>query len=116
MVRSEADHDVDIRVRGRADLKLSGRITKVLEAGQRNLPSPALGMGAGGKLLTAQDDKRGMKAAESFFEICVRPDRTSDVPLLKGQRVVVRFTMPAKPLAWQWWRSLRQLLQKRFKI
>ncbi len=35
--------------------------------------------------------------------------------LLPGQRVVVRFSMGSRPLAQQWWLSVRQLVQRRFQ-
>jgi hypothetical protein len=36
--------------------------------------------------------------------------------LLPGQRVVVRFETGKRPLAHQWWLTIRQLVQRRFKI
>ncbi len=36
------------------------------------------------------------------------------VKLMTGQRVVVRLSLPAKPLGAQWWRALLQLVQRRF--
>ena len=58
---------------------------------------------------------------EYFFEIRVTPDNGGVLPksgrsLLPGQRVVVRIDMPKKPLMSQWFRSLRQLFQRRFRI
>jgi putative peptide zinc metalloprotease protein len=105
---------VDIRVRGRPDMELSGRVEKVLAAGQEQLPSAALGYPAGGSIQTAVDDPRGTRAAEQVFEIRIGPDPHSSVRLLPGQRVVVRFHAHAKPLAAQWWRELLQLIQRRF--
>jgi len=60
-----------------------------------------------------------MTAAEGFFEIHVTPqiddpdDPERAIMLFPGQRVVVRFDMPSKPLVAQWWRSLLQLLQRK---
>ncbi len=67
-------------------------------------------------MATSPDDQTGTKAAERFFEIHIAPDVDSDVPLVSGQRVIVRFEEPHKPLLVQWWRSLLQLLQRRFNI
>ena len=105
---------VDIRVQGRPDLELTGHIEKVLPAGQEQLPSAALGYAAGGSIQTAVDDPRGTRSAEQVFEIRIKPDMRSAVRLLPGQRVVVRFHALSKPLAWQWWRGLLQLVQRRF--
>jgi len=107
---------VEIRLRGRPDLQLTGQIEQVFPAGKKELFSPALSVSAGGEVQTVPTSERGMEAAEAYFEIRIAPDRTGDVPLLSGQRVVVRMDMPEKPLAFQWARSLRQLIQQRFRI
>ena len=62
---------------------------------------------------------KGLMAAEGFFEIHITPeiaepeDPKDRIMLLPGQRVVVRFDLPPKPLIAQWWRSLLQLIQKK---
>jgi putative peptide zinc metalloprotease protein len=111
---AEARKNVEIRVEGRPDLALKGAIVDILPAGQENLPSAALGYAAGGTVQTSPQDQHGTKTAEHFFEIRIRPSEDSGVRLLSGQRVVVRFDMPEKPLAMQWWRYLLQLIQRRF--
>ena len=110
---------LEIRIKGRASQVFSGEIIKILDSAQDVLPSPALGYAVGGPVVTRSDDRQGMTAAEGFFEIHITPktdnpdDSDSPIMLLPGQRVVVRFDMPSKPLVAQWWRSLLQLLQKK---
>ncbi|MCD4698983.1 MAG: hypothetical protein K8R91_00205 [Phycisphaerae bacterium] len=116
MLVSEAYDDVEIRLKGRPDMQVSGRKLQILPAGSKRLPSAALGYAVGGSMQTAPDDPHGTKSSERFFEIHVLPGETDDVKLLSGQRVVVRFEMPPKPLLVQWWRSLLQLIQRRFHI
>jgi putative peptide zinc metalloprotease protein len=116
MIVEQAFRDVQIRVRGRPDVEFTGEIEKVFPAGQEVLPSEALGYRVGGSMPTLPQDSRGLKAAEKFFEIRIRPSPERAVHLLTGQRVVTRIRMPSKPLAVQWWRSLRQLFQRRFHI
>ncbi len=82
---------------------------------QKILPSQALGYAVGGSMPTEVDDPKGITAAENFFEVRVMPDDDS-VRLFSGQRVIVRIEMPPKPLILQWYRSLRQLFQRRFHI
>ncbi len=113
---SKANKSVQIRVKGRPDMQLQGTIKKIPEAGMRRLPSAALGYAVGGSMATSPDDQSGTKAAEQFFEIHITPDENSAVSLITGQRVIVRFETPAKPLMAQWWRSLQQLFQRRFNI
>ena len=91
-------------------------IKKIPKAGMQRLPSAALGYAVGGSMATSPEDQSGTKAAERFFEIHIAPDADSNVRLVSGQRVVVRFQSPAKPLMVQWWRSLQQLFQRRFNI
>ncbi len=115
----EADWDnVEIRIKGRADLHLRGRIVNILSAGTKELRSQALGIQVGGTIRTEPDDSKGTKAAERLFEIVVAPegDAKKNIRLLDGQRVMVRFTMPSQPLLTQWWHSILQLVQRRFNI
>ena len=113
---------VEVRGHSRPDVELSGTIERVLPAGQSQLPSAALGYAAGGSMETDMRDPDGTRAAEPFFEVHVRPAAAGEdgeggpAQLHIGQRVIVRFTMPPRPLAAQGWRSLRQLLQQRFSI
>ncbi len=110
---------LEIRIQGRPVPAIGGNIRKILNSAQDVLPSPALGYAVGGPIVTRQDDRQGLMAAEGFFEIHVNPQHdakdANDEPvvLLPGQRVVIRFDMPSKPLVAQWWRSLLQLLQKK---
>jgi len=119
-LRNRKNHTIplEIRIKGQPVPAFGGEIRKILNSAQDVLPSPALGYAVGGPVVTRQDDRQGLMAAEGFFEIHVTPraDKTDSgekITLLPGQRVVVRFDMPAKPLAAQWWRSLLQLLQKK---
>jgi putative peptide zinc metalloprotease protein len=112
----QAHKEVELCVKGRPKLKLTGEIEKIFPAGQELLPSQALGYAVGGSIPTLSQDTRGTRAAEKFFEVRIRPNADSSVPLLTGQRVVVRIRMSPKALAAQWWRSARQLFQRRFHI
>jgi len=105
---------VEIRVKGQPDRHMVGRYLGIAAAAQTDLPSQGMAAIADGPLVTAPDKQGGMKAAEGFFLIRVEPDGTER--LLEKQRVIVRFDLPKKPLAAQWWRSLRQLFQRRFRV
>lgn len=114
---------VEMRVKGRPDVKMTGEIEQIYPAGQEELPSEALGYAVGGSMPTLVDDPHGIRTAEKFFEIRIKPvidstlnDPNDQIRLFTGQRIVVRIQMPDKPLAVQWWRSLRRLFQRRFHI
>jgi putative peptide zinc metalloprotease protein len=116
--------DLTIRIKGLPEPEMAGRITRVVEAGQDRLPTPALGYAAGGNIRTDPKDPKGMKTSERFFEVEIEPQPVGDrqspwfgrVPLIIGQRVVVRVEMPPRPLIRQWYRSILQLVQRRFQI
>ncbi|MDP6152576.1 MAG: hypothetical protein QF785_04300 [Phycisphaeraceae bacterium] len=112
-----AGSEVTVRVQGRPDIEFSGTIRKVSQAGQEQLPSAALGYLAGGEVLVSTDDPQGRKAAEPFFEVHIDPDQADlkQYELMSGQRVVVRFKMPRKPLIVQWVRDISRMVQQRFK-
>jgi putative peptide zinc metalloprotease protein len=118
-IGAEVGHgEVELRVLGRPEVSVTGRIVKVLEAGHQELPSAALGYSVGGTMAVKADDPQGMQAAEPIFEVHIEPaDGAMEQQMLRpGQRVVVRFTMPPRPLAVQWWRMLRQVMQERFAV
>jgi len=107
--------ELELRVKGAPAIHCTGALDKVLPAGQEQLPSAALGYIAGGTLATKMDDPT--QTTEPYFEVRIKPHVDEAATALQiGQRVVVRFTLPPKPLAVQWWRSLRQLLQQRFAV
>jgi putative peptide zinc metalloprotease protein len=116
--------DLTIRIKGLPEPEMTGRITRVIEAGQDRLTNPALGYAAGGTIRTDPKDPKGMKTSERFFEVEIEPQPVRDrdspwfgqVPLLIRQRVVVRVEMPPRPLIQQWYRSILQLVQRRFQI
>lgn len=112
--RNDRVRRVELRVKGRPDLAFTGRIDSILDAGTEQLPSEALGYAAGGSVETELEDTKGLKAAERFFEIRIRPDTSRG--LLSGQLVVIRAELTAKPLAVQWYQSVLRLLQRRFRI
>ena len=91
-------------------------IEQIFQSGHEQLPSEALGYAVGGSMSTVPQDPQGTKSAEMFFEIRIKPEEGSSARLLTGQRVVARIRMHRKPLAVQWWLSIRQLFQRRFHI
>ncbi len=112
----DAAERVEMRMNGRPDKQVGGRIKQFLPAGRDRLPSPALSFPAGGPIATKPDDPTGTQTAERVFEIQVIPDPSEDVHLLAGQRVVIRFETTPKPLLAQAKRALLQMLQRRFQI
>lgn len=112
---------VSLRVKGRPDLQAQGLVHRVLQSGQRELPSEALAQHGGGRLAVITDARArtGREAVEAFFEVRIALDTEQSATwpaLFAGQRVVARFDLAPTPLLAQGWRSVRQLLQERFHI
>ncbi len=117
LLLAEECGDVSIRVRNRPDIEIPGRlIERHPSAGTRRLSSPALGVQAGGTIRTSPRDEHGTLAQEPVFEFRIECQSSGPVTIMPGQRVVARFSLPPKPLVRQWYRSLTQLLQRRFHI
>lgn len=81
-----------------------------------NLPSAALGWAGGGEVAIDTTDSRGIKAAEPFYELKARISLDTKASLLHGRSGRMMFTLEKAPLLRQWWRNLRQLVQKRYQI
>ncbi len=108
-----------IRARGRPQVTWFGRILEIAPAGQQQLFSEALAHVAGGSVAvrpTKDSKQKGMESAERFFEIRIRPLGAAPQRLHMGQRVVARLQTGSRPLLAQWYRRMRQLIQRRFYI
>ncbi|TVQ60256.1 MAG: hypothetical protein EA379_08590 [Phycisphaerales bacterium] len=101
---------VQMRVPGRAEQLLHGTVIDIAPGGRDTLPAAALGIAGGGDTLLDPADQTGLRARQRFFEARIEPD--DDAALRLGERVVVRFEAPARPLGAQWLRLLRQTLQR----
>ena len=126
----EAHPHVEVRIMGRPDILLTGEMSRPAPAGKDEMFSAAMSLQVGGPLTPAADDQKGNKSTENYFEVQISdlklqdaPSRikekfqnTGDLPLLPGQRVVVRFELSPKPLAQQAWIKLRQVFQRRFNL
>ena len=112
----EKNPAVAIRIKGKPELTLSGRIEKIIPAGQEKLPSAALGYSAGGSTRIDLEDPSGRLAAEPFFEIIVVPLLPESSRVRPGQTMNLMFETSPKPLLVQGWRSLLQVFQRRFQV
>jgi putative peptide zinc metalloprotease protein len=116
MLRGLVGEEVEFRVKGQPKFLMRGTIKNISESGLEELPSEALGYAVGGPMPTSPNDPEGMKSAEMFYEVRIKPEAGSSIRLLTHQRVVARIRMHSKPLAVQWWLSIRQLFQRRFHL
>ncbi len=106
---------IELRVAGNLKKIYSAQILRQVPSAVDRLPSEVLGVAGGGSISINPMDSSGSKTFENMFQF----DLVLEEPLerlLVGSRVYVRFDLGKEPLAVQWYRSLRQLLLKRFNV
>jgi putative peptide zinc metalloprotease protein len=105
-----------VRLRGQTfdDIPVSSFTTIPME--QNQLPSRALGFLGGGEIAVSTADSSGRRTTEPFYEVRANIQDASKSLLLHGRSGKIRFSLGYKPLAWQGWRTLRQLIQKHYRV
>jgi putative peptide zinc metalloprotease protein len=106
----------EVRLSGQAELTLATCNMIQVPVEHTELPSVALGFGAGGDVAVDVKDSSGMIAAEPFYEVRLDLIPTPGVALYHGRSGRVRFKLPPEPLLQQGYRKLRQLLQERYQL
>jgi putative peptide zinc metalloprotease protein len=106
----------EVRLPGQAGSALTVKEQMIIPADRDQLPAPALGWRSGGTVPVRSDDAEGTRAAEPFFEVRARLAGRDDVAVLHGRSGWLRYALPPEPLFAQLYRSLRQLLQKRYGL
>eukprot|EP00752_Nemacystus_decipiens_P015226 g13559.t1 len=98
---------VRVRLRGEPGREVVGTITRFIESGQQRLPSPALGLGGGGEMVTDPDDPNAQQTARAYFEVHLDVDRdlAAAAGYRPGQAVAARFSLPSRPIASQAYRK-----------
>ncbi len=107
-------------------IRLISDVSKVLdadhflapEAGNRQLPSAALGFSGGGSFETDSKDESGRVSKRPQFNVRIwmkQPDAMSAL-VLPGERVKVRFKLPPRPLLSQWLDRLEREIQGRVHL
>jgi putative peptide zinc metalloprotease protein len=123
VVVNQADVDfvrqktMDVRVRFPEEIarKMPARILREVPAATDQLPSRTLSQEGGGEIAIDPRDMPGIKAFQKFFLFDILlppPERLYNV----GGRVYVRFDHGREPLAYRWYRSIRQLFLKKFNV
>jgi putative peptide zinc metalloprotease protein len=106
-----------------ADVRLAERLAdtapaivrRVVPAASDALPSQALGLEGGGSLAVDPSDREGRRAVQRFFQVDLELASQAVTPNVGG-RAHVRFDHGWEPLAFQWYRSLRQLFLSRLNV
>jgi putative peptide zinc metalloprotease protein len=106
----------EVRLSGQTDLTLATGSMIQVPVEQTELPSVALGYGAGGEVAVDVKDSSGVIAAEPFYEVRLDIVPDPQATLYHGRSGRVRFKLPPEPLLQQGYRKLRQLLQERYQL
>jgi putative peptide zinc metalloprotease protein len=106
----------EVRLPGQAGIVLNVLDQTIIPADRDQLPAPALGWRSGGTVPVRSDDAAGTRATEPFFEVRARLNASDEGLELHGRSGWLRYSLPAEPLFSQGYRSLRQLLQKRYGL
>jgi putative peptide zinc metalloprotease protein len=109
----QSTQTIEARYANRPAEMLAVKLLREVPESRQYLPSPALGSMGGGEFTLHPDDKDGTRSLEAVFEM--RLELGQSISRL-GERIIVRFEHQSLPLAWQWYRSLRQLFLKRFNL
>ncbi len=106
---------VELRFSVKPHVVYTAKVEREIPGAVDHLPSTALGVAGGGSIAVDPLDRSGSKTFERYFQF----DLAMGEPLEKfyiGSRVYVRFDHGYEPLAFQWYRSVRQLFLKRFNV
>jgi len=115
------NYDVEIRLVSNVANTFVGSGVTVVEAGQTELPHQAMGYAGGGTIKTNSQDQTGRIADTAQFvmhiaEFAPKSDGADQWVGLPGERVSLRFTLPSKPLLYQWVDRLHKLIQGRVRL
>ena len=106
---------VNVRFPEKMKVTLSSRLIREVPAATDQLPSRTLSQEGGGTIAIDPRDTPGTKAFQKLFLFDIElplPESLYHV----GGRVHVRFDHGYEPLAFRWYRSIRQLFLKRFNL
>lgn len=110
--------DTQLRLTGQADVNLTLPQIKVIPYQNNRLPSVALGWLGGGEIPVNTSDPTGEKATESFYILHAEVPSLENVQLtvLHGLSGILRIRLAPQPLLVQAYRSVKQLVQKRYSL
>jgi putative peptide zinc metalloprotease protein len=106
---------VKIRLPERITRTLPASLIREVPAGTDQLPAKVLSQAGGGEVAIDPRDQKGVKAFQRIFLFDIRMPHQGN-PFNVGGRVYVRFDHGLEPLAWRWYRAVRQLLLNRFNV
>ncbi len=113
---SQKIEGTDVKLKGQSNLTLKATNLNTIPMEQNQLPSQALGFSGGGEIEIVPGDTSGRRTVEPFYEVRAMVENESDVMQLHGRSGKMRFSLGYRPLLWQIWRKILQLVQKHYRI
>ncbi len=94
---------------------ITGKVSREVPGALEQLPSMILSTAGGGQIVLDPTTGSQMKTFDKMFQFDIEPEilRPS---ILIGARVYSKFHHGYEPLAFQWYRNIRQLFLKRFNV
>lgn len=109
---------VDMRLHSNVSTVISAGRVEVAPAGRLDLPSAALGFRGGGTIETEGKDESGRVAKRPQFNVRIHASVPEQLvaSCSPGERVLVRFKLPPRPLLSQWLDRLEKEIQARVHL
>jgi putative peptide zinc metalloprotease protein len=106
---------VDVRLAEQLAQTTTAILRRAVPSATDQLPSQALATEGGGTLALDPTDREGRRTVQRYFQVDVELPPQRRMPNVGG-RAYVRFDHGWEPLAFQWYRSLRQLFLSRLNV
>jgi len=111
----KSNNGIEVRLSEQIHRTVGAVIKREVPGAVEQLPSTVLGVAGGGEIAIDPRDAQGLKTLETLFQYDLELDQMLD-RVTMGGRAYVRFDHGSQPLAFQWYRSLRQMFLRRFNV
>jgi putative peptide zinc metalloprotease protein len=106
--------DVSLLFSDNINKTVEGSILREIPGALEQIPSMTLATTGGGEI-PIDPSTESLKTFHKMFQFDVAPNQMLATPLI-GERVYTKFYHGHEPLAYQWYRNIRQLFLKRFNV
>ena len=113
---AEGIRKTEVKLVGQAGTRIPVADYAVIPMEQTRLPSVALGWSGGGEIAIDLRDGQGTQTAEPYYQVRANLSPVAEGAVLHGRSGRMRFFLPPRPLVWQGWRKLMQLVQDRYQV
>lgn len=106
---------VEVRLSTNLDQVIEAHVRREVPAASKDLPSAGLAGLGGGAIAVDPREKDRLKTFQRIFQFDVEVDRVTRINNL-GSRAYVRFYHGFSPLAYRWYKSIKQLLLRKLNV